>query len=71
MYIGGPQEYHHGIHISAQLLVEASQLRSYNIAWAAITMERAAERINWLEDQLRDQKRKTHESIEVQNGNVG
>lgn len=41
-----------GIHISAQLRIDAMQLRQHRIDWAAETMERAADRIDKLEDLL-------------------
>ncbi len=44
-----------GIHISAQLRVDAVQLRSYRIGWASDSMERAAKHIDALEDLLMKQ----------------
>lgn len=41
-----------GIHICAQLRVDAMQLVSHRIAWAARTMETAAKRIETLENLL-------------------
>lgn len=41
-----------GIHISAQLRVDAIQLRCHRIEWAADCMERAARHIDSLEDLL-------------------
>lgn len=41
-----------GIHISAQLRVDAMQLRGYGIHWAADSIERAAKHIDALEDIL-------------------
>lgn len=41
-----------GIHISAQLRVDAMQLRAHGIGWAAECMEKAAARIDELEDKL-------------------
>lgn len=40
------------IHISAQLRVDAMQLRDNRIGWAAATMETAADRIDMLERML-------------------
>ncbi len=45
-----------GIHISAQLRVDAMQLRAHRIEWAAQSMESAAERIDALEDLLMKQE---------------
>jgi hypothetical protein len=39
-----------GIHVSAELRINAGQLRSYGISWAADCMERAAKHIDALED---------------------
>lgn len=41
-----------GIHISAQLRIDAMQLQAHRIGWAAKTMETAANRIDELEDKL-------------------
>lgn len=41
-----------GIHICAQLRVDAMQLQSYRVGWASNTMERAAKYIETLEDML-------------------
>jgi hypothetical protein len=41
-----------GIHLSAQLRVDAMQLQRRHIDWAARTMEQAAERIDTLENLL-------------------
>lgn len=41
-----------GIHISAQLRVDAMQLEGHRIRWAARTMETAANRIDELEQKL-------------------
>lgn len=45
-----------GIHLSAQLRVDAMQLRSYEIDWAAECMELAANRIDALEDIITNDK---------------
>ncbi len=44
-----------GIHISAQLQVDAMQLRAHRIGWAGQTMEQAAAHINAVEDLLSKQ----------------
>lgn len=41
-----------GIHISAQLRIDAMQLERHRIAWAARTMNTAAERIDELEKMI-------------------
>jgi hypothetical protein len=41
-----------GIHISAQLRVDANQLVAHNIDWTKRTMNTAADRIDELEDML-------------------
>lgn len=41
-----------GIHLAAQLRVDAMQLRDHRIEWAARCMESAADRICALEDAL-------------------
>jgi hypothetical protein len=43
-----------GIHISAQLRVDAMQLSNYRIGWGAQTMEQAAKHIDELERQLEE-----------------
>lgn len=43
-----------GIHLSAQLRVDAMQLEAHRIGWAAATMNRAAARIDELENMVAD-----------------
>lgn len=50
----GAAEGRDGIHISAQLRVDAMQLESYRIGWAAGTMNTAAAYIDKLENMLMD-----------------
>lgn len=45
-----------GVHISAELQISASQLRSYGIEWAAQVMDRASKHINALENQANKTK---------------
>jgi hypothetical protein len=41
-----------GIHLAAQLRIDAMQLEGYRVGWAAGTMNTAAERISELEDKM-------------------
>lgn len=55
-----------GIHISVQLRVDAMQLRSHRIEWAAQCMERAADRIDELENRIMGEdgdERRTEQSV--------
>ncbi len=53
-----------GIHVSAELRINAMQLRAYRIGWAAECMERAAKHIDALEDERMKQLEKEQADAE-------